>query len=235
MSSDDKRPPSAEEELAARELAAALAEGDDPLGEALMAALRPKDLDPDVHERILEAALAGRSAASAPEEPQASPAEATDAARLRDALEATAGEAGRPADGVGVIHPLAELARAVKNAHAPRPLAELRNEALLRPALRAPTRTAARRTLGGVVVTALAIAAGLLFYVRGRDQHVPAAAVAPAGDAFLPGMVEQRTTAPLFQQEDFPLEGGQTPRIDRITQARSSDLRNNRFVAWGIE
>jgi hypothetical protein len=231
VSSDDKRPPTPDEERAARELAEALAEGHDPLGEALMSALRPGELDDDVHERILEAALSGKAAALATPEPLATPKEAAEAARLRDSLARDAG-----ADGVGVGHPLAELARAVKNAHEPRPIAQLRNEALLRPALRAPTRSQARRTLSGVVVTALAIAAGLFLYVRGREQHAPQAHVAPPDvELFLPGMVEERTTAPMFEREDFPPEGGHTTRIDRITEARSSDLRQNRFVSWGIE
>ncbi|MBL8744319.1 MAG: hypothetical protein JNK04_24600 [Myxococcales bacterium] len=230
----------AEEREEAARLRDALAGGSDAMGSLLAAALRPGELDEEIHEQILAKALGGaqartdvaaRPAASAAlsEEAPASAAETRAAGELRDALEA------RKTD-----HPLVGVAHALRHAHAPRPIDDIRNEALLRPALKLSSFAARRRVAVVAVFGALAVAAGFLgLYISqpamfGVAPPAPAAMVAPPGDVFLPGMVEVRSTNDLFQPEDFPATGGATDRIDRISQARQADLRQNRFAAWGL-
>ncbi|NUP05617.1 MAG: hypothetical protein HOW73_06110 [Polyangiaceae bacterium] len=222
--------PTPEELREAEELSRALERGEDSMSELLLAALHPSDIDDDVHERILEAALARMPSKKGSEEPEPTPRETADATALREAL-----EAAPRADGTGPSHGLADLARALKNAHDPKPIPELRNEALLRPALRMATRTQSRRVLAGAFVSALALAAGVFLWFRKGPPPDESANIAPASqDALLPGMIEARSTTDLFQREDFPQEGGESSRIDRISQSRASDLRNNRFVSWGV-
>src|SRR5688500_5510395 len=121
----------------------------------LAAAVRPADLSDDEHDRILEAALArvpekktAQPRMAVGPEPAATEAEKTDAARLRVALEADARDAA-------AHHPLAELARATRNAHSPKGIDDIRNETLLRPALRAPTRSQSRRFITASIAGAL--------------------------------------------------------------------------------
>lgn len=229
-SSDDKKlqDTTPEEERQAEALSRSLERGGDSFAGLLSAAVRPGDLDADVHERILMQALEKMplvTSVTAADEPRATPREIADADRLREALDADP-------RGDAPTHPLADLARATRHAHAPRPISEIRNEALLRPALRAPSRAQTRRFFGVTIAGALAAAAALFVWVQDAPDRQPAA-TAPA-DPFLPGMVEKRSTTELFEREDFPQTGGETSRIDRITTSRQSDLRNNRFVAWGV-
>ncbi len=252
-SNDDKKPgqaevddASADEREQASVLRGALDDGADPISGLLAAALRPGELDDEIHEKILAkalgltvsssgAALGGDSVAGAPREEldiDLGPnAETRAAGELRDAL------ATRAAD-----HPLVGIAFALKHAHAPRPIDDIKNEALLRPALKLSSLASRRRVAVGSVLGVLAVAAAFLgLYITqpamfGADTHAPAAALAPAPppDAFLPGMVEVHSTSELFQPEDFPRTGGATSRIDRISQARQADLRQNRFASWGL-
>lgn len=47
--------------------------------------------------------------------------------------------------------------------------------------------------------------------------------------------VPSRSTDDLFDRNtQFPKTGGESARIDRIAMARASDLRQNRFAAWGV-
>ncbi len=47
--------------------------------------------------------------------------------------------------------------------------------------------------------------------------------------------VPSRSTDDLFDPNaQFPKSGGESARIDRIAMARTSDLRQNRFAAWGV-
>ena len=44
-----------------------------------------------------------------------------------------------------------------------------------------------------------------------------------------------RSTAELFDPAvPFEAKGGESDRVDKILTARASDLRNNRFAAWGV-
>lgn len=246
MSPSDKNRPGAPEDPSsahadeigeAQERRDALGAGRDPFVAMLAAAVRPTDLSDDEHDRLVEAALARMPAkkvlrAAEPEkaEPVATEAEKVDAALLRTALEAD------PRD-VASHHPLAELARATRNAHSPRAIDDIRNEALLRPALRAPTRSQSRRFITASIAGALAVAAGVFgLYLRKPAQDTPAASAdsRPQQLQYEPGMTEVRSTTEMFVQEDFPKTGGERSRIDKITEKRNSELRDNRFVAWGV-
>jgi hypothetical protein len=48
-------------------------------------------------------------------------------------------------------------------------------------------------------------------------------------------MHRSRSAADLFDPTTpFPRAGGESARVDRIASARASDLRDNRFAAWGV-
>lgn len=232
-SHDHKLPPDHDEEFA--DVSADERREAEALRDALYAAMHPAELDDDLNETLIARALErmprGRSASGRSSQRAEAPAtklEARDAGLLRAALEDEVSD-----------HPLAELARATRNAHSPRSLDDFTNERLLRPALRAPSRGAARRTLTGAIFAAVAVAAG----VFGVWLDQPQPTVAPRADLGTPtqdfvvdesALVESRSTTDLFQAEDFPKTGGVTDRIDRITESRNADLRENRFVSWGV-
>lgn len=183
---------------------------------ALEAALRPSELDPAVGERLLELAL---------EDPLAPPSEAelVESARLRDALEQGAPDAD------------AALLRALGAPFAApaAPAPELASvERALQAALEAPTETARPERRGNVVYVAfgagsavLAAAAAALLFVGTLRGGAPAPTRAAA-------YAESRSTAPLFS--DRFETGDTTARMDVIASARSRDLRDNRYAAWGV-
>jgi hypothetical protein len=73
-------------------------------------------------------------------------------------------------------------------------------------------------------VAAIAAAACLGVWLRG--ETAPKAAYAPA-------LISVHSTAPLF---DAPFEThGTSARIDRMAAARRTELRENRFRAWGLK
>jgi len=232
VKSDDDLPDpaeaSAEEQARADEQRRAVDDKSDAVVALLAAAVSPRDLDDEAHDRILAQALGAEALLPAVvEEAPADAAEIKAADGLRRALD------GSPAD--RAEHPLASLAGALRAAHAPGSIAEIRNEALLRPALRGRA-GGGPRVLYGAVAGALALAAGIAgLWISGASDgpDTPAAS--------LDGMVEVRSTAPLFSVEDFPQGMGPdrkdttSERIDKITSARSADLRNNRYRAWGLD
>ncbi|WP_438000815.1 hypothetical protein WMF26_14425 [Sorangium sp. So ce185] len=241
--------PASEDELrAARDLAEALDRGEVPLAAALRAAARPVGLDRADHEALLARALGDEGAPPTKAELRA-------AERLREALDpGAAGGAGierggssRELASPGEQDELAELAVALRAAWRPAPLAELRNRVLVEAALRAAPAPAprARRiapvTMAALSTLAAAAAAAALIFGQLREERAsvaraPGAAAAPVGAAAprLP-LIEARSTAALFDPAaPFPREGGQTERIDRIAAARASDLRQNRYAAWGV-
>ncbi|WP_437727273.1 hypothetical protein [Sorangium sp. So ce861] len=242
----EAEPPASEDELrAARELAEALDRGEDPLASALRAAARPVGLDRADHEALLARALGDEGAPPTRAELRA-------AARLREALDPAAAGAGIERGGSSgeraspaARDELAELAVALRAAWRPAPLAELRSRALVEGALRAAPAPRARRiapvTMAALSTLAAAAAAAALIFGQLREERAsaaraPGAAAAPVGAAAprLP-LIEARSTAALFDPAaPFPREGGQTERIDRIAAARASDLRQNRYAAWGV-
>ncbi len=230
MKDDDDLPessPSPDERRGADDRRHAVERGTDPVAELLAAAIRPTDLSDDVHEQILARALGGVLEEAEAPEPEATAPEIRAAETLRRALEAPPAERE--------VHELGALASALRAAHDPRPITEIRNEALLRPALRSSGRVGSR-ALYAAAAGVLALAASMMLYLNpAKDAGPPPSASLPVNH--LPeGMVEARSTAPLFTVDDFPQGGGKTSeRADRIAGARSSDLRNNRYVAWGVE
>ena len=199
----------------------------DALATALLLAMAPTELDAEVNERLIAAALerlapVATSRDARAEEAPATAAETRDATALREALEAMPSSLALRTD---EIARLAELARALKLAYAPTQLDEVRNQAILRGAL------GTRRTQRIAVVATLfaAAAAFLLFVFRpgaGLDGPGPASA----------SLIPARSTQDLFDpSEPFPREGGTTERIDKIAQSRTHDVRQNRFAAWGVE
>jgi hypothetical protein len=130
-----------------------------------------------------------------------------------------------------VSHEGASLARAIVLAHAPRPLDEEENRALVEAALRVPTvvvkRTRPARVFGWVSagMGTLALAAAVLLMLRTEPERV-ATRVVPLREA--------RSTQALFR-EPFAERGGESRRIDRIASARASDLRDNRFARWSVQ
>jgi hypothetical protein len=162
-----------------------------------------------------------------PEAPP-TPEELAAAAALRDALS----DPSRPHEG-------ADFARAVALANEPRPLGKEEHAAILERALahggaRRTQRNKARQrvVLAFAGAGALAMAAAVLLRV---ELAAPRAASVAARAHEVPSvpMAQRRSTQPLFR-EPFARSGGESARIDRIAQARASDLRDNRFVAWGV-
>jgi hypothetical protein len=215
--------PSEEELTEAEALRAALEGGHDPLADALRAAFAPQPLDDGAHNALLARALSGADTAG---EEHATPSERAGAERLRHALEEP------PSAGQGGVS-LADLARALGSAHRPRGIDPLRNEALV---VRALSRAPARRRAGRVVpvvtaaiVSITAMAAGIALVMR--DSAGPNELSAAAA----PSLHRSRSAADLFDSATpFPRAGGESARVDRIASARASDLRANRFAAWGV-
>ncbi len=217
MKDDESSSPA---ELAeAEERRRAVDAGAEPVAELLVAALRPRELPDAEHEAILARVLGADALAGAPLEAPADEEEARDAAALARALEG--GEAS---------HPLARWVRILRSAYAPRPLDDLRHQAILGGALRRGRSKTSGRSFALAAAGALALAASVAgLWLSQPDGEAPSAAHAPQ-------LVESRSTAPLFTVEDFPHGGGKTSeRIDRIAGAREVDYRHNQFERWGVE
>ena len=126
-------------------------------------------------------------------------------------------------------HADADFARSLALAYAPRDLAPDEHRALLERALASASRPQARgrliRVAFGAGAAALALAAAIVLVVRSESMAPPTAEVLPLSVA--------RSTQPLFR-EPFPVEGGESARIDRIALARASDFRDNQFARWGV-
>ncbi len=233
MSEEDDLPdgaPSPEEASGAENRRRAVERGSDPVAELLSAAIRPRELADDVHERILARVL-GEDVATellpAVVEPEPSPREVRAAEELRRALEGSR-------DALEA-HELGRLATALRAANDPAPLPEIRNEALLRSAIQSAGGRRSARALYAAATGILALAASFTLYLSGTNQD--AAPRAPtAENVYVPGMAETRSTGPLFTVEDFPQGGGKTSeRADKIAGARAADLRKNRYLSWGVE
>jgi hypothetical protein len=173
--------------------------------EALRAAFAPGELDPLRHTEILALALEDPFAAPTEEEVRASE-------RLRAALESD-----------DSAHPDAALARALRAATSPQPLAAEQ-------ARRLAASTTPRRpnvvyvTFGAVAVAAAAALA--LLVVR------PGSAPEGAAGSSQAALLRSRTTQDLFHDRFEP--GQATARIDRIASARARDWRENQYALWGV-
>ncbi len=178
----------------------------------LEAALRPSELDPRTQERLLAQAL---------DDPFAPPSEAelVESAQLREALES------------GAPHPDADVLRALGA-----PFTDAGQDVVERALLAAepaPERLTAAPprnvvyVVFGAASAALAAAAAVFLFVGSVQKPEPTATAAAA-----PQWSRPRSTTDLFD-ERFETNGT-TARMDRIASARSRDLRDNRYAAWGV-
>lgn len=205
--------------------------------EALTSALRPADLDADLHEQILARALGlevDASPSRAGEEPEADEAELRRSAVLASILEGRATSSDPAASDPGLVR-LAQLARALRLAYAPTDIDDLAHQRVLGAGLRTPSRTAARRTIVGAVFVLVAAAAAIFgLYLQRRDPGQPPATAMHTGPRA--PMIEARSSMELFDaMKPFDREKGTTERVDKITTTRESELRDNRFNAWGVQ
>jgi hypothetical protein len=212
-------------------------EGDADLAafsEALSSALRPTDIDADLHEAILARALsrsAGKGSVEEEAETPASDAEAQSASVLASLIEGGALKEGTS----GSLVRLAELARALRLAYAPAGIDEITHQRVLGAGLKTPTRTASRRTVAGAVFVLVAAAAAIFGLYLQRKDAGPGPATATATGPRAP-LIEARSSMELFDaMKPFDREKGTTERIDKITSTRASELRDNQFNAWGIQ
>jgi len=195
---------------------------------ALEAALRPTALDPELNERLICFALEDPLA-------PASDAELLESARLRDALEGPTGGAS-PAVLPAEEYSDAATLRALQVAFQPHSASDellarvLGSEVALTAAPVSDQRRAPKKKTSvvyaafGVSGIAVSLAAGFALLATGTRN-------APSTD--LPSLVKPRSTAALFS-ERFETEAT-SARIDRIASARSRDLRDNRYAAWGVK
>jgi hypothetical protein len=225
-------PPFTEDEL--REAAAlrgALDRGADPLASALSAAYRPASLADEDLDAILARALGEGDAPATRLERDA-------AESLRVALE----RGGELADDAAILGDL-------RAAHRPAALAPARNEELIAGAIgiaiaAAPRAVAPisrlRRALPATMATitgVLALAAGFALLVQTRSFAPPMPSSGPRFDPVEvapTALIRSRSTDDLFDPAEKFEIGHTSARIDRIASARSSDLRRNRFAAWGV-
>ncbi len=224
---EDEAPFTDDELREAAALRGALDRGADPLASALQAAYRPASLAEGDLDAILARALGEGDAHATRLEREA-------AESLRAAI-ASGGDLGGDAAILGDL----------RAAHRPAALAPTRNEELIAGALGAAPRAVAsvsrlRRALPATMATitgVLALAAGFALLVHTRSLAPPALLTAPQLDlaeAAPAALIRSRSTDDLFDPAEKFEVGRTSARIDRIASARSSDLRRNRFAAWGV-
>jgi hypothetical protein len=181
------------------------------LAAALKAAFDPEPLAPERHAELLALAL---------EDPFAPPDadELRESERLRVALEQG-----------DETHPDAALARALRSALRPEALPDGVPRALLPADEPAQGRGSVVYASFGALALAAAAAFGfLLTRPEPASLAVSAAKVAAPARSF----ARSRTTGELF---DAPFAAnGATERIDRIASSRARELRENRYLAWGL-
>jgi hypothetical protein len=293
----DEAPPTEAEIAEAEALRALLEDGREPISNSLRAAHAPPALTEPDHDALLARALGDILA----------PPTRVEQAEAEHLAQELAGKvAGEGSEGL-------QLARALRSAHAPRPIDQITHERILKKALGAQAKPATRR--GGTIamVSGLFVAAAALamFFTTARKSDAPAAeavaqapapaataaagaraaeqrsdraekvaaaparakvraeggkaargfaepppAAAPPGGAppaaaevdearpaaahgsdltAVAAYVPSRSTDDLFDPgAQFPKTGGESARIDRIAMARTTDLRQNRFAAWGV-
>jgi hypothetical protein len=175
--------------------------------QAVRVAWAPSELARDRHEQILRDAL---------EDPLAepSPEELREAYALRIALEH------------GGEHEHLALARALGHAlgsAAIEPGAEQRAQEKALARARAP-RSNLILVAFGVAASGLALAASVALVVGSARE--PASAVAHSA------LRPSRSLAPLLETDAARLSPSE--RMDRVASARGRELRENRYVAWGV-
>lgn len=211
-------------------LRGALDRGADPLASALSAAYRPASLADDDLDAILARALGEGDAPATRLERDA-------AESLRAALD----RGGELADDSAILGDL-------RAAHRPAALAPARNEALIAGAIGAiavaPRALAPISSLRRALPAAMAAVTGVLALAAGFALLVQTRSFAPAMPPAAPrpepaevaatALIRSRSTDDLFDPAEKFEIGHTSARIDRIVGARASDLRRNRFAAWGV-
>lgn len=222
-------PPFSEEELREAEaLRAELERGRDPLANALRAAHAPSALDEGDLDALVARALGDEDAPPTRLEQSAADA-------LREGLE-------RP----GTIPDEHAIVGDLRAAWRPGQLDGERNEALIEAALARHAARPAGRVISfrralpitmGALSGALALAAGLALMLQRAEAPMGPSTAAPPSLAVAAraSLIRARSTDDLFDPaEKFPVSGEESARIDRIAIARASDLRQNRYAAWGV-
>jgi len=203
-----------EERAAAEALREALDHGTDPLAAELRAAHAPA--------AIADADLDALVARALGDEGSATQVEREAAERLRAEL-----------DGEAPVREAAVLTH-LRAAASPPALAPETNERLIQAAFfraRRAGRGGAVRRLAPITMAAVtgiaALAAGFALFFGQARMGAPAGAAA--------SLIRARSTEDLFDAATpFPRSGEESARVDRIAAARASDLRANRFAAWGV-
>lgn len=200
----------------------------------LASAWSPQQLDPAANERLLALALGGATDPAVFDAPP-SDAERAAAEQLALALD------GHPTPVRSEApSPEVALARSLRAAVRPVSIDELASERLVRGALAGPRVDPSRgvgRWRSAAAAGALALAASIAGLMLGervdRSPQVAAPAARSEGSARAE-LAAPRSASALFAAADFPAAGGERARADRIAAARTVDLRNNRFAAWGV-
>ena len=206
-------------ELIAKEGDAKLIEAQerDSLLTAIGSAASPEVLDPHRHAQILKAALSpSENSALIDDDPLAPPCtnEVIAAAATRKNIEAD---------------PLVSLLRA---AYVPSELAPDLARSILSSTLTSPrplthhNSKAPSANFWGVLAVA---AAAALLVAHATQPRLDG--LSPTGQS-LPNLAQSRTTRSLFS-DSFAYSSA-SERIDRIAQVRQRELRNNRYLMWGL-
>jgi hypothetical protein len=161
-------------------------------------------------------------------DPSPTEEELAESARLRDAL----------AD-PSVKNEDADLLRSIALSHEPRALEEDAHRAIVERAVD----TMAKRPRGRVIRVAFGSAAGTLALAAAAVLLLGRIGLEPAPSHSAAQLLRSRSTQPLFDEPFLSPErsagvdsgrGGASARIDRIAMAREADLRENRFMQWGV-
>lgn len=260
---EGEAPVSPEELREAEALRAAMDRGDDAFGDLLRAAVSPSGIagddldailaramgDADAKPTALEAREADKLRASLAEHdaeregtlvagPGARPHRENEAA-LAVALRAAwaPSQIGTAKNDALVSRALAK--QAANDAGTGHPVPAARKEQTEAPAPISLRRFRMGPRVYGAMAAVMAMAAGVLLLVtRVEPTSTPtsvaqAPAAAPQKEHI--ARIGVRSTTDLFDATTpFPKQGGETARVDRIAGARASDLRANRFAAWGV-
>jgi hypothetical protein len=186
---------------------------------ALQAALRPAELEANVNERLIELALDDPLAPASAEE-------LAESARLRDAL-----DRGEPHEHTATLAALrAAFEAPVPNEPHIDSSVDQAVDGALHGAAAFSQQASKRRgnvvyAVFGATSAVLAAAAVAMLFLGTASRSAPEPALASE-------LAKPRSTAPLFSER---FETAQTTaRMDAIASARSRDLRDNRYAAWGV-
>lgn len=192
-------------------------EQEDAVLSALEAALRPAELDARVNERLIEQALEDPFAEPTPEE-------LAESARLRDAL-----DQGTPYADASLLRALGAPFGAGSDEN---DASQAAAHARALEAMRVTSTAATQRSRANVVYGIFGAGSALLAAAAAVTLLVGAPRGSAPADVDASVYIKPHSTAPLFAGR-FET-GDTTARMDVIASARSRELRDNRFAAWGV-